>query len=324
MSFAAEHRAESPWHAGEIAMQRSVGIAEKMAAHGHVLRDHLIEQHRAFYPQLPFVVAGTVDAAGDAWATVLSGRPGFLVSPDPARLSIAAARDPFDPADGGMNDGDSIGLLGIDLHSRRRNRLNGSVRRTDGGGFDVLVEQSFGNCPQYIQQRDVRFVRDPALPAAEPPHQLDVLTDRARALIAEADTFFVASYVDRAETGRQVDVSHRGGRPGFVRIGDDGALTIPDFSGNRFFNTLGNLLANPKAGLLFVDFERGDVLQLTGDADVILDSPEIAAFQGAERLWRFRPRRIFHRPAALPLRWTFQPDGWSPQSLKTGNWPRAA
>jgi uncharacterized protein len=103
-----------------------------------------------------------------------------------------------------------------------------------------------------------------------------------------------------------------------VRIGTDGALTIPDFSGNRFFNTLGNLIANPRAGLLFVDFETGDLLQVTGDAEVILGSPEIAAITGAERLWRFAPRRIVYRADALPLRWTFQPDGWSPQSLRTG------
>ncbi|MDR5671235.1 pyridoxamine 5'-phosphate oxidase family protein, partial [Burkholderia cenocepacia] len=96
----------------------------------------------------------------------------------------------------------------------------------------------------------------------------------------------VASYVgDGAE--RQVDVSHRGGKAGFVRIGDDGVLTIPDFAGNLFFATLGNFRVNPRAGIVFADFETGDVLQMTGEAEVDLDSPEIAAFQGAERLWRF-------------------------------------
>jgi predicted pyridoxine 5'-phosphate oxidase superfamily flavin-nucleotide-binding protein len=318
MDIIAEQR--SPWHDGELAMQRRAGSADKLAARGHLLlRDHLIDQHRQFYPQLPFIVAGAVDRRGDAWATILAGRPGFLQSIDPHRLSVAAARDPRDPADGGMNDGDAVGLLGIELHTRRRNRLNGLVRRTGAQAFDVTVQQSFGNCPQYIQLRDFHFVRDPATPAAAPRVLLD-LDDHARATIAGADTFFVASYVDDAERGRAVDVSHRGGRPGFVRVGADGVLTIPDFSGNRFFNTLGNLVANPRAGLLFVDFETGDLLQLTGDAEVLLDSPEIAAFQGAERLWRFRPRRILHRPDALPLRWTFQPDGWSPQSLRTGTW----
>lgn len=320
MADAVEKPTTSPWHAGEVALQRTAGVAEKLAGRGQLLRDHLIDQHRQFYPQLPFIVAGAVDRRGDAWATILSGKPGFLQAPDPHRLSVAAARDANDPADEGMEDGDAIGLLGIELHSRRRNRLNGLVRRHSPDSFEVVVHQSFGNCPQYIQLRAFSFVRDPATRASHAPRALDRLDERARALITEADTFFVASYIDRADGGREVDVSHRGGKAGFVRLDDKGGLTIPDFSGNRFFNTLGNILANPKAGLLFVDFETGDLLQLSGDAEVILDSPEIAAFQGAERLWRFAPRRILHRPDALPLRWTFQQDGWSPQSLRTGAW----
>lgn len=317
---AAAPDATSPWHAGEVALQRSVGAAEAMASRGRVVRDHLIDQHRAFYPLLPFILAGTVDKAGDAWATILAGKPGFLQSPDPATLRIAARRDPADPADAGLDDGDAIGMLGIELHTRRRNRLNGRVRRRGSDAFDVTVEHSFGNCPQYIQLRRSTFVRDPATPADAAPRWLDRLDERARTMIGEADTFFVASYVDRADVGRQVDVSHRGGKPGFVRIGADGALTIPDFAGNLHFNTLGNLFANPRSGLLFADFDSGDLLQLTGDAEIILDSPEIAAFQGAERLWRFVPRRIVHRPGALPLRWSFEQDGWSPNSLMTGSW----
>jgi hypothetical protein len=313
----------SPWHAGEVALQRSVGAAEKMAARGRVVRDQMPDQHREFFSQLPFILAGAVDEAGDAWATILSGRPGFLYSPDPSKLRITAIRDLRDPADRGMNDGDAIGLLGIELHTRRRNRLNGSIRRADDGSFEVMVEHSFGNCPQYIQLRDFAFVREPGTPVTNAPRSLDHLDVRSRGMIAEADTFFVASYVDREDAGRQVDVSHRGGKPGFVRIGEDGVLTIPDFAGNLHFNTLGNLLVNPRSGLLFADFETGDLLQLSGDAEIILDSPEIAVFQGAERLWRFTPRRIVYRPGALPLRWTFEQDGWSPNSLLTGSWEDA-
>src|SRR6185369_12033549 len=104
----------------------------------------------------------------------------------------------------------------------------------------------------------------------------------------------------------------------------DGTLTIPDFAGNLFFNTLGNILINPKAGIIFADFDTGDVLQLTGSAEVILDSPEIAAFQGAERLWRVTPHRVIYRPDALPLRWNFLENGWSPNALMTGSWDEAA
>ncbi|MFX5747684.1 hypothetical protein ABTE19_22425, partial [Acinetobacter baumannii] len=63
---------------------------------------------------------------------------------------------------------------------------------------------------------------------------------------------------------------------------------------------------------------------MTGQAEVILDSPEIAAFEGAERLWTFRPQRIVRRRAALVLRWAFQAQAFSPYALMTGDWQQAA
>jgi len=315
----------APWHAGEITLQKKAGVAERMSEIGQrVLRDHLIDQHRDFYPQLPFIVLGTVDTRGDAWATLRAAHPGFLHSPDIHTLSVNLGRDPADPADAGMNDGDAIGMLGIELHTRRRNRLNGMIHRQGNDGFDVAVGQSYGNCPQYIQLRDFEIVRDPSERTDQPALHLAELDGRAKDMITNADTFFVASYVDRENGQRQVDVSHRGGKAGFVRIGSDGVLTVPDFAGNLFFNTLGNFLVNPKAGLVFADFDSGELLQLTGEAEVILESPEISAFQGAERLWRFTPRQIVRRPGALPLRWKFRERGWSPNSLITGSWDDAA
>lgn len=315
----------SPWHAGEQALQRHAGVGGRMEEIGrHVLRDYLIDQHRAFYAQLPFIVLGTVDDRGDAWATVRANMPGFLQSPDPQTLHVALARQAADPADTGMDDGAAIGMLGIELHTRRRNRLNGTIRRTGPEDFDVDAGQSYGNCPKYIQLRDFGFVRDPSAEPIAPPISLTALDSEARRIIGMADTFFVATYADLAHGERQADVSHRGGKPGFVRAGDDGVLTIPDFAGNLFFNTLGNILANGKAGLVFADFETGDILQLTGDAEVVLDSSELEAFEGAERLWRFTPRRIIRRPDALPLRWASHAEGQSPSLRMTGSWEEAA
>lgn len=327
MNPSATLAAPSPWHAGELALQQSIGVVERMDAPGRLfVRDFMPEQHRDFYSQLHFVVLGSVDAQGDAWATLRAGRAGFLRSPDPHTLHLGVARDAADPADPGMDDGEAIGLLGIDPMTRRRNRLNGTVRRAPcgaGRGFDIAVGQSFGNCPQYIQSRSLRFVRDPGVPSGVPAVELAGLDARARALIAAADTFYVASYIERDDGTRQVDVSHRGGKPGFVRVGEDGVLTVPDFAGNKFFMTLGNLLVNPRAGLLFVDPVTGDLLQMTGEARIILDGPEIAAFEGAERLWTFTPRRVLRRPDALPLRWRMVSDGWSPSLARTGSWPEA-
>lgn len=299
----------APWHAGEIALQRSVGIDGRMAEIGRkTIRDHLIEQHREFYPLLPVVVLGSVDEQGDVWATLRTGSPGFLRAADERHLHLDLGRDRHDPAEVGLADGAPAALLGIDLTTRRRNRLNGTVVR-DGRGFALSVEQSFGNCPKYIQRRTPVFVGDPTAVSGVAAIELTGLEGATLDLVRRADTLFVASYVESRDGRRAVDVSHRGGPPGFVGV-EDGVLTIPDYAGNMYFNTLGNLLVNPRAGLTFVDFETGDVLQMTGRAELLPLPSDPAAYPGAERLWRFEPGRILMRPAVLALRWSFEE--WSP------------
>lgn len=314
----------SPFHAGEVELQRGVGVADRMDSFGRrVIRDFMPDQHRDFYNQLPFIVLGTVDHEGDVWATILAGEPGFMVSPDPRRLDLAALPSASDPVATSLAAGASVGLLGIELHTRRRNRMNGIVSEIGPDGFAISVEHSFGNCPQYIQARNWHMV--PGRRGAEAAVEVEsfaALDEEAYEAIRRADTFFVASYVDLPDGRRQVDVSHRGGKPGFVRVDRDGMLTIPDFAGNLHFNTLGNFVLNPRAGLVFIDFTTGDMLQLTGTAEVVLQSPDIAAFQGAERLWTLRPTRMVRRRGIVPLR--FDLVDWSPNSLMTGDWAEAA
>jgi ferredoxin-NADP reductase/predicted pyridoxine 5'-phosphate oxidase superfamily flavin-nucleotide-binding protein len=307
----------SPWHAGEKQLQAHVGVAERMEEFGRkVIRSEMPDQHRTFYQQLPFMLYAAVDADGHPWASILEGQPGFAHSPEPGLLQFRSLPAFDDPAQ--LSDGSAIGLLGIELHTRRRNRINGHVRAMSPDGFAVTVDQSFGNCPQYIQLRQFRTVplADPSTRVAQHFSGLD---DAAKAMIAEADTFFVASYVD-VDGERSVDVSHRGGQAGFVQV-EGNRLTIPDFAGNLHFNTLGNLLLNPRAGLLFIDFNTGDLLQLSGRTEIILDGPQVEAFQGAERLWTIEVEQVVRRPAALALRWRF--DGVSPTSLLTGTWEQA-
>ena len=293
----------SPWHEGEVRLQQEIGVADRMARVGRAaVREYLIEQHRLFYPLLPFVVFGTVDDAGNPWATLRANHPGFLVAPDAYHLNVRLPPQPGDPAEEGLKDGDAVALLGIDLHTRRRNRLNGILHRGTEREFAIAVEHAFGNCPRYIQRRDIAFVRDPELPDFSQPIQLDRLEACAADLVRHADTLFVSSYMIDAQGHRHVDVSHRGGRSGFVTLGAGGVLTIPDFAGNRYFNTLGNFLVNPRGGLTFVDFHTGDLLQMTGSVEVLSGFTELSAHPGAEHLWRFQPAQIIRRSGALPLR----------------------
>ena len=303
---------QSPWHAGERQMQQSAGVAERMAVIGpKVIRDHLPEQHRDFYPLLPYLVLGVVDGQGTPWATLVEGAPGFVHSPDPQRLQIDSLPSATDPARAGLHQGASVGVLGIDLNTRRRNRMNGRLGALDPDGFSVDVVHTFGNCPKYIQLRPVEGVARKPGNAVERSDHLDAA---AQHLIRSANTFFVATYVD-TDGERAVDVSHRGGNTGFVRV-EGNVLTIPDYAGNLFFNTLGNLAANPLAGLLFIDFDTGDVLQLAGRTALILDGPQVALFEGAQRVWTVTVEHVARRPAALALRWRFAE--FSPFSLAMG------
>jgi uncharacterized protein len=330
MQARAQIDASFPWHSGEVAVQERIGVAERMAKNGkRVVRDFMPDQHRDFYGSIPFMMIGSVDPAGDVWASMVTGKPGFMNSPSPTELDVDFLPDATDPAAAGLKNGDAIGMLGIELSTRRRNRMNGLVHSANCEAFSVRVGHSFGNCPQYIQLRDFEYVRDPKAPFDFVAEELGSLDDEARAMIAKADTFFVASYVDAAgpdgAAQRQVDVSHRGGNTGFVRVDANGRMTIPDFAGNLHFNTLGNLTVNPRAGLIFTDFETGDVLQITGATEIVYESPEIAHFQGAERLWHFTPTRIIRRKGALPIRWKLQGgDAFSPNSLMTGSWEDTA
>lgn len=311
---------ESPFHAGELAIHARMGTQERMEQQGRrVIRAFLPEQHRQFFAQLPYVMVGTVDESGSPWASILVGEPGFLSSPDNRTLRVATQPLFGDPLAATLTDGIDIGLLGIELHTRRRNRLNGVVTTIDVNGFEVQVGQSFGNCPQYIQAR-MYELGEMDLTTPKPTHPLTALSVPERAMITAADTCFIATAYQAESAGGAsgIDVSHRGGKPGFVRIEDDRTLTIPDFSGNNQFNTFGNLELNPRAGLLFVDFEQGDLLYLTGTAKVIWEGAEISAYAGAERLLRFSVERGYRVEGSLPLRWS-APE-FSPYLDATGSW----
>ena len=298
--------ADSPFHAGERAVQRRAAVPDRIEDIGRrMLRGAMPAQHREFFAQLPFVVLGAADAAGRLQATLLAGRAGgFIGSPDETTLAIDALPPAGDPLAGALQPGSHAGLLGIELPTRRRNRTNGRIAARSERGFTLRVTQSFGNCPKYIQRREpdtTAASTDPARPEARAATRLDATST---ALVAGADTFFIASRIAGEAASAGCDVSHRGGRPGFVQISDEGrTLTWPDYSGNSLFNTLGNLAANPEAALVFADFASGDLLHLTGRAEIVWDGPQVASFAGAERLVRMQLETVLLRPRGWPLRW---------------------
>eukprot|EP00878_Enallax_costatus_P038839 GHUV01044318.1.p1 GENE.GHUV01044318.1~~GHUV01044318.1.p1 ORF type:complete len:293 (+),score=77.15 GHUV01044318.1:228-1106(+) len=266
----------SPFHLGEQAVQLKAGgphmrdAVEQMGR--RVVRDCMPEQHREFFGNQQLLYFAAQDpATGNLWASVLAGAPGFISSPNPKLLSIAGpAHVAGDPAAAGLEVGSRIGLLGLELTTRRRNRMNGTlVTPQQDGGLLIAVDQSFGNCPKYIQAREVEL--DPALlqhMSTQVPgvvqHGTGALGLEQAELVSAADTFFLAtssspvgnsnSSAPYHESACQavaqpesqlvdegvpafaaglvplpqkpaacgLDVSHRGGAPGFVVVSGDG------------------------------------------------------------------------------------------------------
>jgi predicted pyridoxine 5'-phosphate oxidase superfamily flavin-nucleotide-binding protein len=295
---------ESRFHAGEVALQAEAGVAERMARVApQMIRDHLPEQHRQFFALLPFVVVGSIDEEGRPTASLLAATPGFVSSPLPELLRVDALPLAGDPLESNLRLGAALGLLGIQAHTRRRNRLNGSVIELDGKGFTLGVDQSFGNCPKYIHPRQAFFVGAPAPGAARVGERLE---QRQRALIANADTFFIASAHPQAARHEQgahgVDVSHRGGPPGFAAFTADDTFVVSDYRGNNLYMTLGNLRLQPRAGLLFQDFESGDLLQIEARTELVVGRHPQAGPDDSGRLVRFHVERARWFARASPLR----------------------
>ncbi|MBI2737477.1 MAG: pyridoxamine 5'-phosphate oxidase family protein [Rhodospirillales bacterium] len=295
------------FHEDELSAQ---ALAGHQRAGRAAIRPFMPDQHREFFAMLPYLFTATPDADGWSMASVLTGDKGFVRSPDPATLRIGALPEANDPAASTFVAGAEIGMIGLDFTTRRRNRANGRLLAVDDG-ITVAIAQSFGNCAQYIQTREP----SPHAAAGAPAEPLGRLDDQARALVAASDTFFVASRSRNGIGGGGLDMSHRGGRPGFVGVMGD-TLAIPDFRGNRFYNTLGNLLGDPRAGLLFIDFASGDILQLQGR--VSIDWHPSGGPAGAERLWRIEVTRAWRRRDAFPFAWRF--GDYAPTTLATGIW----
>lgn len=320
-------RPGSPFHAGEQRVQSLIGVREQVERAGRgMIRDQMPDQHRALFAALPMLVVGSLDGAGRPWASILAGQPGFVRSPTPRSLVVMAEPMTGDPLLGNLRQGAAVGLLGIQLETRRRNRSNGRVSARDAHSFTVEVAQSFGNCKQYIQAREPTFdaTGRASASAVGIGRESARLSARAAALLTRSDTFFIATASAAATSGLDgegVDVSHRGGRPGFVRVSNGERateLTFPDFGGNFMFNTLGNLQVNPRAGIVSADFDSGDVLSVTGTARVIWEGEAVAAFPGAERLVVFTVESGVFLERALPLR--FSRATLSPYLEDTGTW----
>ncbi|MFF7436928.1 pyridoxamine 5'-phosphate oxidase family protein [Streptomyces sp. NPDC008122] len=282
------------YNPGSLAVQEREGVQDLAAHVGRSITRGIRPIAAAFLEAQPMLVIGAVDHEGRVWSSLLTGEPGFVRATGPHTVSVAAALPEGTP------DGAPVGTLALDPRTRRRMRLNGTATRS-GRGFTVEAEQVFSNCPKYLQKREW-YGSDPDRAGAGAARHGEALTSEQASRIHAADTFFIAT---TAPDG--VDTSHRGGNPGFVRVDGPQELSWRDYPGNAMFLTLGNLESDGRAGLLFLDWETGLTLQLSGHAHTE-HTPE-------GRVTRFRVDRTTETPAASPLRWS--PPEYSPSNPVT-------
>jgi uncharacterized protein len=258
------------FHEGERKVQSRAGVAGEARSLGRGISSAIPPGAGPFLATQRLAALAGIDNAGRVWASLVMGDPGFITAPDGGTLRLAARLAAADPLNEGLVEGRPLGILVLDPERRRRIRLNGRAGAPTGGGIEVRIDEVFGNCPKYIQARV--FEGEPALDRDGDGRRSAALSLAQQRAIERADTFFIASVHGAAGA----DASHRGGQPGFVRVDGERRVRFPDYAGNNMFQTLGNLTADPRVGLLFLDFDTGTTLQLTGRARILWSGPERA------------------------------------------------
>ncbi len=285
------------FHEGERAVQARVGVEAESRGLGRGITRSIPPGAEPFLESQRIAILAGVDDAGNVWASLVTGNPGFITAPDAETLRLAAGLPDADPLHDALARDRAVGVLVLDLERRRRLRVNGHVIDARADAIEIRTREVFGNCPKYIQAR---------VPERETPRRRAgaaargrALTMRQRLAIERADTLFIASR--HADAG--ADASHRGGRPGFVRVVSERRLHLPDYAGNNMFQTLGNIAADPRVGLLLVDFETGTTLQLTGRARILWAREDYAELSGADRAIEVEIDEVVEIAGAGPLGW---------------------
>ena len=297
---------QDPFHEGELAAQAKAGEADNAILNSRMIAESIMLPALPFMAKQPWAILGGPDAAGHLWCSALVGDPGF-VSPDDQGTLVGfdLTRAPFHPANPlypRLQAGNPLGGLFIELATRRRLRVNGTVTATSPEALVLAVRESFPNCPKFIQKRVSEGVQDDAAAPVE-PREGARLGPEEQTWIRSADTLFLTTI----HPERGADTSHRGGRPGFVEVVDPTTLRMPDYPGNSLFQSFGNLEVDPRMGLLIPDFRTGNLLHLSGTARVIWNAPDPEGRTGGTgRFLEFRLERwALTPPVGGSPRWSF-------------------
>lgn len=288
------------WHEGELHFQQLAGVPDSNLMRRAIMKT-MPPVAMDFVARQELAAIGTINDSGTPNAWVLAGPAGFLRAPtgDTLRLSRAAV-DALDPLfEEHLQHRPEVGTIVLEPRTRRRMRINGRAAWDEERQLVITASEVFSNCPKYIQTREPATIWTKP-PKLEREETRSSLSSADLSLVERADTFFIASR--HREAG--VDISHRGGRPGFLRAVGASRLRFPDYSGNNMFQTLGNIFVDDRAGLAILDFEAGALLQVEGRAFVTEDPELVASFAGARRVIEFEAWSVTRSEWAGEASWT--------------------
>jgi len=285
-------------------VQERAGERDIARRHGAIISSAIAPAALSFLANQRLVASSITGDDGHLWTTVWFGEPGFVQSTDGHHVSIRASvmtASPDDPVLRRLALGRDVGMLAIELSSRRRLRINGTVERIGVDEIGVAVRESVPNCPKYIQRRSALASTTPQSPQRLTASGRAVDQER-RAVIERADTAFAGSL----HPERGVDTSHRGGAPGFIRVVDRATLRVPDYPGNSMFMTLGNYETDSRASLAVLDFERNVIVSFSGSARLRfeVEDPQHPT-GGTGRYWDFAVREWVQFGLPSAPRWEF-------------------
>ena len=322
-------------HEGELLLQKRKGTPNELTASmpNYIDRD-MPQQLAEFYAGLPYLPLATLDSQGRPWASLLVTRSGsdpsvgVTVSGDNV-TDVVAETNPYDPFVRALGqDAPSLDAprlfagVGVDFTNRRRNKLAGSIQplsleEKEKVNLRLISDQHLGNCPKYITVRSLDHVpRDADLLLDSYDTLAILLPETSKALIARTSTTFLATKHtagndEASNDQRDMGLNHRGGAPGFVRLFEDTVddvvttyLVLPDHSGNRFYQSLGNIETDRQVGLVFPDFVTGDMLYVTGNAENLHDADAEAIMPRVGLLTLIEVTGAVHVTGGLNLRLT--------------------
>ncbi|KAK5113385.1 hypothetical protein LTR62_003485 [Meristemomyces frigidus] len=339
-----------PWHEGEQIMHEAMGTSEfsnpTIPAVSPQLTSHL--------KVAPTIAIGTLDKQGRPWTTLWGGEKGFgQVLTDgivAMKTAVTGKHDPViellvgNKATGEIKleegKGRMVSGLTIDLMTRKRVKMFGRMiagtltEREDEitGNQDAVVEiqlvmtieQSLANCPKYLNGRRIT----PTFARPRLIYDAPELRQDAKDLLNKADMFFMTT----VSQNEDMDTNHRGGPAGFVRVFSDGtgkepaAIYWPEYSGNKLYQSLGNMTVNPVCGICIPDFDTGNMLYLTGTTKISMKEDASAILPKTNLCVKVTITSARFVTAALPFRGNLEatdPSPYNPQIryLKTEKAP---